>query len=176
MTEEAKCRINIVNNWDELGARADIAETKHSFARSIILDNGGKYDPTDEDFHSTDRRVAKGLAIPGFYTRPIEEPIKSCWAQRVLLLSALYRHFIEHSLYSAVWAKRVAEETKKRLEVSRSPDWTNDSSDKLPASWNPALQHKMGDEALEAGIKSTTDFTDDEPNEEAAKREAGSST
>lgn len=114
--------------WGDVGAREGVAIAKRVFA-------GETGDPMEQG----DNRVAEGKALPTVLERPIEDPMKQVWAQKVLLLPPLLDYFLKHPLYSAGWAERVAEDTEKRLELSGSPDWTNEDPRALPSDWKPAF-------------------------------------
>ncbi|KAK4507444.1 hypothetical protein PRZ48_001179 [Zasmidium cellare] len=135
VTEETKIQIYDIENWGVSGARDGTDQARRMCLKQCASERGEKVSYDDEEW--IDRAVEKGLAEPAVYARPLQEPFTLCWAQKVLLLPALHKHFVEHSKYTEERAKEVAAETEKRLELSRSPEWKYEDPSMPPKSWSP---------------------------------------
>lgn len=157
VTEAVEIHINETDNCGDIGAREGIVEAKKYFEISQL---GVAYQPTQEDLDQSKiyGQVEKGLVEPAVYARPIEDPLKKCWAHKVLLLPSLYHYLVNHQSYSTEWASRVSEETEKRLELSWDPKYEIEDPMAPPSLWPNYKKPSAKDRRGPAKVESKTSF------------------
>lgn len=144
--------------WGNIAMSAGGAEVER-----MIQESGGDWhhakgrlpdtegDKVGEDYtkagETTECATTEGIKVTlpkvsWFDERPMSDLMKRYCAGDVIFLIMLYHHFLDHNLWNDAWASRVEEETEKRLEQSRRPDFNRrpEEMKKAPLGWDKVQQ------------------------------------
>ncbi|KAF7195472.1 hypothetical protein HII31_03066 [Pseudocercospora fuligena] len=116
--------------------------SKRLFGLDVCIKNRLKaLDPSAKAKFTESKDRVKELMRSGdgscFAERPLPALLLEYAASDVTVLPMLYEHFANHECYWGEWPTRVTEETNRRLELSRRPDYNPSTLDMRagPAEW-----------------------------------------